>query len=60
MNLCVFFEGTGQGVAGRITNVTRMRDLCREDSRQRLHLEAGSLVLSAQVKTQMPAIFRFN
>ena len=42
MNLCVFFEGTGQGVAGRITNVTRMRDLCREDSRQRLHLESGS------------------
>ena len=42
MNLCVFFEGTGHGVAGRITNVTRMRDLCREDSRQRLHLEAGS------------------
>ena len=42
MNLCVFFEGTGHGVAGRITNVTRMRDLCREDSRQRLHLESGS------------------
>ena len=42
MNLCIFFEGTGQGVAGRITNVTRMRDLCREDARQRLHLEAGS------------------
>ena len=42
MNLCIFFKGTGQGVAGRITNVTRMRDLCREDARQRLHLEAGS------------------
>ena len=42
MNLCIFFEGTGQGVEGRITNVTRMRDLCREDARQRLHLEAGS------------------
>ena len=41
MNLCLFFEGTGQGVAGRITNVTRLRDLCVDDSRQKLHLEAG-------------------
>ena len=41
MNLCIFFEGTGQGVEGRITNVTRMRDLCVDDSRQKLHLEAG-------------------
>ena len=41
MNLCLFFEGTGRGVAGCITNVTRMRDLCVEDSRQKLHLEAG-------------------
>ena len=41
MNLCLFFEGTGQGVAGRITNVTRLRDLCVEDARQKLHLEAG-------------------
>lgn len=23
MNLCFFFEGTGRGVAGKITNVTR-------------------------------------
>ena len=41
MNICLFFEGTGQGVAGKITNVTRLRDLCVEDARQRLHLEAG-------------------
>ena len=27
MNLCMFFEGTGQGVAGKLTNVTRLRDL---------------------------------
>ena len=24
MNICLFFEGTGHGVAGRITNVTRL------------------------------------
>ena len=41
MNLCLFFEGTGQGVAGKITNVTRLRDLCSEDARQKLHLEPG-------------------
>jgi len=41
MNLCLFFEGTGQGVAGRITNVTRLRDLCVDDARQKLRLEAG-------------------
>ena len=41
MNICLFFEGTGQGVAGKITNVTRLRDLCVEDARQKLHLEAG-------------------
>ena len=40
MNLCMFFEGTGQGVAGRMTNVTRLRDLCAADARQKLHLEA--------------------
>ena len=28
MNLCLFFEGTGQGVAGKVTNVTRLRDIC--------------------------------
>jgi len=41
MNLCLFFEGTGQGVAGKITNVTRLRDLCTDDTRQKLHLEPG-------------------
>ena len=41
MNLGFFFEGTGQGVAGLITNVARLRDLCVEDARQKLHLEAG-------------------
>ena len=41
MNLCLFFEGTGQGVAGKMTNVTRLRDLCADDARQRLHLEPG-------------------
>jgi len=41
VNLCIYFEGTGQGVAGRITNVTRLRDACVEDARQKLHLEAG-------------------
>ena len=41
MNICLFFEGTGQGVEGHITNVTRLRDLCVEDDRQRLHLESG-------------------
>ena len=42
MNLCLFFEGTGQGVAGRYTNVTRLRDLCVENDSQKLHLEAGA------------------
>ena len=41
MNLCMFFEGTGQGVAGKTTNVTRLRDLCVDDARQKLHLELG-------------------
>ena len=41
MNLCLFFEGTGHGVAGKITNVTRLRDLCVDDARQKLHLEPG-------------------
>ncbi len=41
MNLCLFFEGTGQGVAGSVTNVTRLKDMCAEDERQRLHLESG-------------------
>ena len=41
MNICLFFEGTGRGVAGKITNVTRLRDLCVDDARQKLHFEAG-------------------
>ena len=34
MNLCLFFEGTGRGVAGKVTNVTRLRDICVDDVRQ--------------------------
>ena len=33
MNICLFFEGTGRGVTGKITNVTRLRDLCEQDAR---------------------------
>ena len=38
MNLGMFFEGTGQGVAGKLTNVTRLRDLCVDS-----HDEASNL-----------------
>lgn len=41
MNVVLFFEGTGQGVAGKYTNVTRLKELCVEDDEQRLHLESG-------------------
>lgn len=42
MNLCIFFEGTGQGVEGQITNVTRMQRLCVEAQDSQLtHLESG-------------------
>lgn len=41
MTLVLFFEGTGQGVAGRFTNVTRLKELCVEDEAQLLHLESG-------------------
>ena len=34
MNVCLFFEGTGQGVAGKYTNVTRLYDACVADERQ--------------------------
>ena len=34
VNLCLIFEGAGRGVAGKITNVTRLRDLCVDDVRQ--------------------------
>lgn len=41
MNIVLLFEGTGQGVEGKFTNVTRLRDLLVEDAEQRLHLESG-------------------
>lgn len=41
MNLCLFFEGTGNGVAGRFTNVTRLYNACAEDGSQMRHLESG-------------------
>ena len=34
MCLCLF-EGAGWGVAGKVTNVTRLRDLCVGDARQK-------------------------
>lgn len=37
----MLFEGTGQGVEGRRTNVSRLRDLLVEDDAQRVHLESG-------------------
>lgn len=40
MNLALFFEGTGQGVAGKRTNVTRVYEACSQED-QKLHLEAG-------------------
>ena len=43
MNIGLFFEGTGRGVAGKITNVTRLRDLCVDDARQKL--DASAVVL---------------
>ena len=64
MNLCLFFEGTGQGVAGKLTNVTRLRDLCAEDARQVLHLEPGpgtrfgSYVRGSIAGSDWQAIFR--
>ncbi len=41
MNLCLFFEGTGQGGTGRIARLTRLRDASADDRRQLLHLEPG-------------------
>lgn len=40
MNLCLVFEGTGQGVVGKITYVTRLRDLCMDNARQKPWLTA--------------------
>ena len=41
MNLVMMTEGTGQGVNGRRTNVSRLHDLLVENGNQRLNLEAG-------------------
>lgn len=41
MNLCLFFEGTGQDGDERITNVTRLHDACENSGRQRLNLQPG-------------------
>ena len=41
MNLVLLTEGTGQGVHGRKTNVSRLYDLLAENGNQRINLEAG-------------------
>ena len=41
MNLVLLSEGTGQGVQGRKTNVSRLYDLLVENRGQRINLEAG-------------------
>ena len=41
MNLVLLTEGTGQGVSGRRTNVSRLYDMLPEGKNQRLHLESG-------------------
>ena len=41
MNLVLLTEGTGQGVHGRKTNVSRLYDLLVEGKNQRINLEAG-------------------
>lgn len=41
MNLCLFFEGTGQGVAGEYTNVTRLYEMAIKDDHQKCHIESG-------------------
>ena len=41
MNLVLLTEGTGQGVHGRKTNVSRLYDLLAENRNQRINLEAG-------------------
>lgn len=40
MNLAIFFEGTGQGVHGKRTNVSRVYEACAHEG-QRLLLESG-------------------
>ena len=41
MNLVLMTEGTGQGVQGRKTNVSRLYDLLVEGKNQRINLESG-------------------
>ena len=41
MNLVMMTEGTGQGVHGRKTNVSRLYDLLIEGKNQRINIEAG-------------------
>lgn len=41
MNLCLFFEGTGQDGDDCITNVTRLHDACENSARQKIRVEAG-------------------
>ena len=41
MNLVLLTEGTGQGVRGRKTNVSRLYDLLAENGNQRINLESG-------------------
>ena len=41
MNLVLLTEGTGQGVHGRKTNVSRVYDLLVENANQRINLESG-------------------
>lgn len=41
MNVVLLFEGTGQGVEGKFTNVTRLREMLVEDDAQKAHLESG-------------------
>ena len=40
-SLALFFEGTGQGVFGKKTNVSLVCESCVEDAAQHLHLESG-------------------
>ena len=41
MNLVLLTGGTGQGIHGRKTNVSRVYDLLVENGKQRINLEAG-------------------
>ena len=41
MRLALFFEGTGQGVYGKKTNVSLLYESCVQNEEQRCHLENG-------------------